>query len=132
MSKDRFFSGGGQSEIDALKSDVNVVKSELNSRVLICSGTPTTANTWQTFNLASGYKISDFRFIVCLLAQYSNTFGSIIEPRELFESHQSSGNRVVLNYTEYTVQIYRQSDTSINVYQNNLASGFGFKVYGIL
>lgn len=103
-----------------------------NTQVLLCSGTPTTANTWQTFNLPAGYKISDFSLIICLLTQYSNTYASIIEPRALFDAHSSTGSTAILTYANWTLQIYKHSDTSVGVIMNNVSSGFGFKVYGLL
>lgn len=94
------------------------------------------ATTATAFNLNSGMKFSNYRYLIIQIRSYSNPFQSQLVTRDYFESTTSSSRPIFyVNTTGYkgTVEVYYKSDTSIYIKtssDNSLSANYRLFIYG--
>jgi hypothetical protein len=118
----------------AALSSLNSAISSISDYDILYEGTPSAAESWETKNLNSGKKFSDYKFIIVQIMQYTNAFNApVFEPLSVFKTQSSSLNRImVYANTSVNSQIYYISDTTFGMLMSNITNGFKTRIYGFM
>jgi hypothetical protein len=102
---------------------------ELTDYKLLFNGNPTTANTFEEFNLNDS--LANYRFLIFLYMAYYNTTLSYVEPKALFDIQTNTASRVqIYDNGSVVAEIYKVSDTRIALKQTNVSGALKVRIYG--
>lgn len=82
-------------------------------------------------NTTKSINWSDYVFLVIGTGEYANIRESMVVPTTYFND-TTAGTRIILTWNSSIIQIYKNTNTSINISTSTLSSNQTLRIYGLI